>query len=123
MNTDETVKALGALAHHSRLAIFRMLIERGPEGLPAGEIAERLGIAPSSLTFHTQQLLHAGLVTQRRLSRQIIYAADFMAMNGLVAFLTENCCGRDNAACVPACNPASQPSEAETSGPIKRRSV
>ena len=105
MEVGKAVAALGAVAHEHRLAIYRMLVERGPQGLAAGEIAERLGMPPSSLTFHLQQLLHAGLVTQRRLSRQLIYAADFAAMNGLVAFLTENCCGGE-AACAPACNPA-----------------
>jgi DNA-binding transcriptional ArsR family regulator len=79
-----------------------MLVERGPNGLPAGTIAERLGVPPSSLTFHLQHLLRAGLVTQRRMSRQLIYAADFDAMNGLVGFLTETCCGRGRAACLPA---------------------
>ena len=105
MNAAKIIPALGALAHEHRLAVYRMLVERGPHGLAAGEIAERMGIAPSSLTFHLQQLRHAGLVTQRRLGRQLIYAADFAAMNGLVAYLTENCCG-NAASCVPACNPA-----------------
>ena len=95
---DETqvVGALGALAHENRLAVYRMLIEQGSDGLPAGLIAERLGISPSSLTFHLQQLLHAHLVTQRRASRQIIYAANFAAMNGLVTYLTKNCCVDEN---------------------------
>jgi DNA-binding transcriptional ArsR family regulator len=105
VDAGQAVAALGAVAHEHRLAVYRMLVERGPQGLAAGKIAERLGMAPSSLTFHLQQLLHAGLVTQRRLSRQLIYAADFAAMNGLVAFLTENCCGGE-AACAPACAPA-----------------
>ena len=98
---DKTVQALGALAHEHRLAIYRLLVERGPNGLAAGVIAERLGVLPSSLTFHLQHLLRAGLVTQRRMSRQLIYAADFAVMNALVGFLTENCCGRGQAACVP----------------------
>lgn len=115
METDRVIRALGALAHEHRLAIFRMLVARGPDGLSAGVIAERLGVPPSSLTFHLQQLQHAGLVTQRRLSRQLIYAADFAAMNGLVAYLTENCCGRGesdancDAACAPALQPAATP--------------
>ena len=107
MDATEVVTALGAIAHEHRLAVYRMLVERGPDGLPAGAIAERLGLPPSSLTFHLQQLLHAGLVTQRRLSRQLIYAADFNVMNALMAFLTENCCG--GAACAPVCNPAARP--------------
>jgi DNA-binding transcriptional ArsR family regulator len=109
MNTKQAVTALDAIAHDHRLAIYRMLVQKGPQGLPAGAIAERLQVPPSSLTFHLQHMLHAGLVTQRRLSRQIIYAADFAAMNGLVSYLTENCCGRDSNACAPACNPAVAP--------------
>src|SRR5579863_8733987 len=106
MNLKQAVTALGAIAHDHRLAVYRMLVARGPEGLPAGEIAERLEMPPSSLTFHLQQLLHAGLVSQRRLGRQLIYAADFAAMNGLIAYLTENCCGGSAAACAPVCKPA-----------------
>ena len=104
MKAENAVAALGAIAHDHRLAVYRMLVKRGPAGLPAGEIAARLELPPSSLTFHLQQLLRAGLVTQRRLGRQLIYAADYTAMNGLVAYLTENCCG-GNAICVPACQP------------------
>ncbi len=108
MDSSQTVQALGALAHETRLALYRMLVERGLDGLPAGVIAERLGLPPSSLTFHVQHLHRAGLVTQRRLGRQLIYAADFSAMTDLVCYLTENCCGRGLAAqtCTPACNPA-----------------
>jgi len=121
METKQTIGALGALAHEIRLTVFRMLVQHGPAGLPAGIIAERLGLPPSSLTFHLQQLQRAGLLTQRRLSRQLIYAADFAAMNGLVAFLTENCCGLDQA-CGPTCNPADSfatgdPDEAPTYAP------
>ena len=106
MESNQAVNALGALAHEHRLAIYRMLVERGPDGLPAGVIAERLGVPPSSLTFHLQHLLRAGLATQRRVSRQLIYAADFATMNSLVGFLTENCCGRGARACLPARTPA-----------------
>jgi ArsR family transcriptional regulator len=101
MDSAVAVQALAALAHETRLAIYRLLVERGPDGLSAGIIAERLGIPPSSLTFHVQHLHRAGLCTQRRLSRQLIYAADFVNMNGLVGFLTENCCGQGRAACLP----------------------
>ena len=94
MDSNHAVQALSALAHDTRLALYRMLVERGPDGLSAGVIAEALGVPPSSLTFHVQHLHRAGLITQRRLSRQVIYAADFAAMNGLVGFLTENCCGK-----------------------------
>jgi ArsR family transcriptional regulator len=103
MDQKYAIAALGALAQETRLALFRLLVACGPEGLSAGVIAERLGVAPSSLSFHLQQLAHAGLITQRRLSRQLIYAADYGAMNELMGYLTENCCGRG--ACAPACNP------------------
>jgi ArsR family transcriptional regulator len=86
------IEALAALAHEYRLAIFRMLIEWAPDGLSAGAIADRLGVGPSSLTFHLQYLQRAGLLTQRRRSRQLIYAANFDGMNNLVSFLMRNCC-------------------------------
>ena len=108
MEAKQATEALGALGHEHRLAVFRMLVQRGPDGLPAGAIAERLAIPPSSLTFHLQHLHRAGLITQRRVSRQLIYAADFGAMSALVGYLTENCCagvGADGA-CVPPADPA-----------------
>ena len=98
MDSTQTVTALGALAHETRLALFRMLVERGPDGLAAGSIAERLGVPPSSLSFHLQHLHRAGLITQRRLHRQLIYAAEYGAMNALLGYLTDNCCGRGTAA-------------------------
>lgn len=104
MDSPQTVQALAALAHETRLALFRMLVERGPDGLPAGVIADRLNVPSSSLTFHVQHLHRAGLITQRRVGRQLIYAADFASMRGLIAYLTENCCGRGTAqeCCAPA---------------------
>jgi len=105
LKAKETIAALGALAHETRLEAFRLLVQQGPDGLPAGVISDRLKVAPSSLTFHLQQLAHAGLVTQRRVSRHLFYAANFAAMNGLVAYLTENCCGGETiagAVCQPA---------------------
>lgn len=105
MDQKRAIAALGALAQETRLELFRLLVTCGPEGLPAGGIAERLGVLPSSLSFHLQQLAHAGLITQRRLSRQLIYSAEYRAMNELMAYLTENCCGR-GAVCAPVCNPA-----------------
>jgi DNA-binding transcriptional ArsR family regulator len=101
-----TVTALAALAHEHRLAAYRLLVEAGPAGVSAGEIAEELGLVASSLTFHIQALLRAGLVSQRRASRHVIYAADFAAMNGLVLFLVSNCCGQETKVCTPLCNPA-----------------
>ena len=105
MDQKRAIAALGALAQETRLELFRLLVTCGPEGLPAGVIAERLGVLPSSLSFHLQQLVHAGLITQRRLSRQLIYSAEYGTMNALLAYLTENCCGRD-AVCAAVCDPA-----------------
>jgi len=95
----EVVTALGALAHDHRLTIYRWLVEQGPAGLSAGVIAERLGVPSSSLTFHLQHLHRAGLIGQRRVGRQLIYAADFARMRALVGFLTEKCCSVDPVAC------------------------
>lgn len=107
MRSPEAVTALAALAHEHRLAAYRMLVEAGPEGLPAGEISTRLKLAPSSLTFHLQSLQRAGLISQQRMSRQLIYAADFTTMNDLVGYLTENCCaGSVSADCGSKCAPA-----------------
>jgi ArsR family transcriptional regulator len=106
MKASFVVAALGALAHEHRLAIHRLLVERGPEGLSAGAIGQRVGLVPSSLTFHLQNLQRAGLITQQRVSRQLIYSADFDAMNGLIGYLTENCCGHSKSECVTACQPA-----------------
>ena len=119
MDQNKAIAALGALAQDTRLALFRLLVSAGAAGLSAGTIAERLGVAPSSLSFHLQQLLHAGLVTQRRLSRQLIYAAEYGAMNELLAYLTENCCGRDEA-CAPACDPADAFTEGESDEAVSR---
>ena len=105
MDQVDAIAALGALAHETRLALFRLLVTSGPEGLAAGIIAERLGVPPSSLSFHLQELVHAGLITQRRLSRNLFHSAEYATMNDLVFYLTENCCGRGGS-CAPACNPA-----------------
>ena len=101
MKTAAVIEALGGLAHGHRLAIYRLLVQRGPDGLPAGVIGQRVGLLPSSLTFHLQNLQRAGLITQRRESRQLIYSADFAVMNGLVGYLTENCCGNSGSQCCP----------------------
>ena len=92
MDSNLVVRALGALAHESRLAIFRLLVVAGPDGIAAGEIAQQLGLSPSSLSFHLKDLSHAELVKPRQDGRFIIYSANFDAMTGLIAFLTENCC-------------------------------
>nr|WP_315251975.1 metalloregulator ArsR/SmtB family transcription factor [uncultured Duganella sp.] len=93
MDTKQTLAALAALAQESRLAVFRLLVQAGPDGLAASKIGERLEIAPSSLSFHLKELTHAGLIASRQEGRFVIYSADIAAMHGLIDFLTENCCG------------------------------
>ena len=93
MDTKAAVRSLAALAQDSRLEVFRLLVEAGPQGLAAGEIAERLGVPASTLSFHVKALSQAGLVESRPDSRLIYYSANFAAMNTLLAFLGENCCG------------------------------
>ncbi|MFM0035779.1 metalloregulator ArsR/SmtB family transcription factor [Paraburkholderia strydomiana] len=92
MDSNLVVRALGALAHESRLAIFRLLVVAGPDGMAAGEIAQQVGLSPSSLSFHLKDLSHADLVKPRQDGRFVIYTANFDAMTGLIGFLTENCC-------------------------------
>jgi len=104
MKSEHVVAALAALAQPSRLAVFRLLVARGPSGLAAGEIAERLSIPGPTLSFHLKELAQAGLVTPRKQSRFVYYAASFDRMNALLAYLTENCCGLD-VTCGPACSP------------------
>lgn len=98
------IRALGALAQEHRLAAFRLLVQAGAVGMAAGTIAERLGVPASSMSFHLAQLGHAGLVSQRRESRSIIYAADYAAMGGLMGYLTENCCGGVGCVADTACS-------------------
>ena len=101
LSGPDAVAALAALAHEHRLAAFRLLVEAGPVGLPAGALAERLELPQSSLSFHLAHLARVGLAIQRRAGRQILYTADFPAMEGLVRYLTENCCGGRDCAPVP----------------------
>lgn len=105
METYHAIKALAALAQESRLAIFRLLVQVGPDGLAAGKISEELNIPPATLSFHLKELSHAELLTSRQESRFVIYAANYQAMTGLVDFLTENCCGGQ------PCKPAAAPKE------------
>lgn len=112
MNSPVAVEALGALAQEHRLALFRLLVQSGDEGMPAGAIAEALDVPNSSLSFHLAHLTRAGLIQQRRHGRSLIYTADYAAMNALVSFLMENCCG--GATCAPASqcgDDAAQPQE------------
>ena len=103
MKIETAVKALGGLAQESRLAIFRLLVQRGPKGTNPGDIAGRLDLAPATLSFHLQELANAGLIRARQEGRFIYYAPDFGAMNALVAYLTQNCCSDE--ACDPDCAP------------------
>jgi DNA-binding transcriptional ArsR family regulator len=105
MESTVAINALSALAQETRLAVFRLLVQAGPTGLAAGQIAERLAIAAPTLSFHLSHLSHAGLVSCRRMSRSLIYAANYTAMNELVSFLTENCCG-GSVQCAPVCSPS-----------------
>jgi len=123
MDQIEAIAALGALAQETRLALFRLLVTCGPEGLAAGAIGERLGVPPSSLSFHLQELVHAGLITQRRLSRNLIYSAEYGRMNELLLYLTENCCGGGAAACAPACNPANTFAKGDSDEAVSRTRV
>lgn len=101
MDTKAAIAALAALAQESRLATFRLLVQAGPAGLAASRIATALGLPASSLSFHLKELTHAGLIVPRQEGRFIIYAAQFDTMAGLIAFLTENCCG--GSPCLPSC--------------------
>ena len=101
METKNAVAALAALAQESRLAVFRLLVQAGPEGLPAGKVSETLAIPPSSLSFHLKELTHAGMVSSRQEGRFVIYQANYDAATALIAFLTENCCQGSGAPCMP----------------------
>jgi DNA-binding transcriptional ArsR family regulator len=120
MKTNAALVALSALAQENRLAVFRLLVEHAPEGLPAGAIAERIGVPPATLSFHLKELAHAGLIVAHPQSRFIWYRADLEAMNRLVGYLTENCCGASSV-CDPACVPAAAPQPVAQAFPIPRR--
>jgi DNA-binding transcriptional ArsR family regulator len=108
MKSSDAVRSLSALAQETRLSVYRLLVQQGPSGMAAGEIAAALDLAPATLSFHLKELTHAGLVTARQQGRFVFYSADFAAMNALLAFLTENCCAADARTCrsAPACAPA-----------------
>ena len=109
MKAGDAVSALSALAQEHRLALFRLLVQAGEAGMPAGAIAERLGVPNSSLSFHLAQLHRTGLVKQERRHRSLIYRANYAAMNGLVAYLMENCCA--GADCGTETAPIATPSQ------------
>lgn len=100
MDSTAIVAAFNALAHERRLQVFRLLVQAGPDGLTAGSLSGQLGISPSALSFHLKDLVRADLILPRHEGRQIFYSARFETMNGLVAYLTENCCGGNS--CTPA---------------------
>jgi ArsR family transcriptional regulator, arsenate/arsenite/antimonite-responsive transcriptional repressor len=102
MKKPDAVVALAALAQESRLDAFRLLVQAGPEGMPAGQVSEALDISPNTLTFHFDRLREAGLVTVRRDGRSMIYSARYETMNGLLAYLTENCCQGRAEQCAPS---------------------
>lgn len=104
MDTKHVLAAMAALAQESRLAVFRLLVQAGPTGMSPGKMSEQLAIPPSSLSFHLKELTHAQLVNPTQEGRYVIYAANFDTMNGLIGFLTENCCGGNP--CAPVCAPA-----------------
>ena len=99
MQETQVIRSLSALAHEARLRVFRALVVAGPEGLTPSALAEQLGIAPNALSFHLKELAHAELVSQERQGRNVLYRAAFPNMNGLLAYLTENCC--QGASCTP----------------------
>ena len=106
MEKTDAIAALSGLAHETRLEIFRVLVEAGPDGVPAGQIGGRLGLAPATLSFHLNHLKHAGLIARRRNGRSLIYSANYRAMNALVVYLTENCCrGHPESCGLPSRNP------------------
>ena len=109
MEAGSVIRALGALAQEHRLAVFRLLVQAGPDGMPAGALADAVGVPASSMSFHLAQLANAGLVAQRRQSRSIIYSADYAAMNALMAYLMDNCCGGAECAPAAACTPQISP--------------
>jgi DNA-binding transcriptional ArsR family regulator len=104
MEKKAVLAALAGLAQETRLDIFRVLIEQGPEGMPAGAISERLGVTGPTLSFHLKELSHAGLITGRQAGRFIYYSPNFEVMNGVIDYLTDNCC--QGASCVVACVPS-----------------
>lgn len=121
MESTKAILALAALAQETRLGVFRLLVREGPRGLPAGQIAGRLGVAPATLSFHLGQLERAGLLGARRVSRRIFYAVDLEGTRELLAYLTEDCCrGRPELCGGLGMNPGMDPG-ADLAGEPARR--
>ena len=123
MDAKNAIRSLAALAQETRLTVFRLLVQTGPQGMAASAIADQVGIAPSSLSFHLKELAHADLVTQRQDGRFVIYAANIASMNSLMGYLTENCCGGNPCSptggvdCAPDCAlPSHQSTERDFHG-------
>ena len=110
MLTNKVIVALAALAQETRLAVFRLLVQAGPQGMAATKISEQIGIPASSLSFHLKEMFYADLVTSRQESRFVIYSANFATMSELIAFLTDNCC--DGNPCIPVCSAPCSTTEA-----------
>jgi DNA-binding transcriptional ArsR family regulator len=119
MEEKQAIEALGALAQGSRLKIYRLLVEAGPEGMSAGTIGEKLGLPPATLSFHLSGLSRAGLARGRQEGRFVIYSADFQHMNALVGYLTENCCGGQS--CAPTTKPIVMKGKTHEALPRARR--
>jgi DNA-binding transcriptional ArsR family regulator len=117
MEKPQALAALAALAQETRLDIYRLLVQAGPDGLPAGQIGERLGLPSATLAFHLKELKNARLAKCTRNGRSLIYAAEYPVMNALLGFLTENCCGRPVTECLPICIPG----DAQTSDAANRK--
>ena len=118
MEKTDAVTALAALAQDNRLDAYRLLVQAGRDGMPAGEVAANLGLPPNTLTFHFDRLRQAGLVTVRRNGRSMIYAARYDTINALLAYLTENCCGGAREICPPAsCTPTESVQRAKETTP------
>ena len=117
MKSNEVVASLAALAQESRLALFRLLVRRGPEGYTPTKLGESLGVPAPTLSFHLKELQRAGLIESRREGRYLFYSPNFTHMNQLLEFLTDNCCSLANQDCGPACGPAS----VEAGQPKRRR--
>src|SRR3954466_9514102 len=124
MNAQQAVASLAALSQESRLHIYRLLVEAGPTGMSGGEIGASGRAPPATLSFHLKELFHAQLVASRQEGRFVFYSANFERMNGLLAYLTENCCARDGLDCAPACGPkeCKTPPRAPAAGKPRRAS-